>query len=332
MSDPTSSTTPLTSEMESLICKEIRKSLRSFVSEEVAREEDRKYRHLKWLIAIVGLVGLGTFSTLVNTFIEKTVESRVESRIGPISEAFEFYNLSTMATQIETSKAFSDEDKDSIMDYLRATAKNDRVRSKKEFRAALVKVAGSFASAEQSAAIDEIYQLYENIILNSPELVEILLHHYGQIITTRPSAPKGDTSLATFEKLEQAGHHKSPELCIYYRMLYSFITTGRKHTDATKGLAEKSLNLNEQDMGIFLRNLLRRSSAGNWQIKPDQQGKELQAITRDFLRVYAQDLGNMYGISPDLFRKISERGVTESEAKNFAGIIVGNMKTKDGAQ
>lgn len=325
-SDPTDNKVVLTEETEQFICSEIGKNLRAVVTEEVAREEARKYGQFKWIIAFLGVVGIGTFGTLGNMIIDKVVDAKLESRIGPISESFEFIKLSNMASQLESAKSFSKDDKDAIMEYLRKTAKNDRIRNQKDFHSALLKVVEAFVSAEQSAPIDEIFNLYEREILLSTGLVQALLHHYGQDITARNAVPKQDTSLANFEKLERVGNSKSAELCLYYRMFHTHVYSGQKYSQDVSKLIASAGRLNATDTRMFLRNLFSRSIATNWQKEPDLIGNNFQSITRNFLQTYAQELSQTFHVKAELFKSIAENGISDTNV-NILSDNIAKLKT-----
>jgi hypothetical protein len=296
--------------------------VRDLVGEEVSREEEKRFKQLQRFIAIVGLIGLGTFGTLSNYLIEKAVDSRLESRTGRISESLDFLRFATIVTKLELGTSFTPYDRDAVMNFLRRASKNDDVRLSSEFSGALFQVTRAFASANQAASIDEIFTLFEREIVASNELVEALLHHYGQALVARPVIPDNDEVRATFEKLEGLAMSSNvPELALYYRILADY-EEGPQNTDQLIELFAQARNLNEADLSRFFFELLTRTKSENWVMEDSVEGKRFQEISRRFLRDLGPSLAQQLGLEEDTFGVAATDGIESSEMARLMGQLL----------
>jgi len=316
----------LSEEIEGIISDKIDGKLPSAIHEAVSREEERRYRQIKWFIAFVGVVGLGTFGTMANYLIEKAVDSRMEAKAGNLSESLDFMRFYTLTLKLDLGTSYSNEDRDAILTYLRTASKIDRVRHSKEFMAGLIQVAESFASSGQSSALDEIFSLYEREVLTSPTLVEAFLHHYGQDIVERNSIPANDSSMVTFEKLERAAGNNSEELALYYRILYTYKTSNDKKSAAINDLIGRVPNLNERDLSRLLAELFQRTRATNWQKKTTPGGIVFQTLIRRFLSDHANTLASKLQIPNDFIIEASKNGIPEDKVEPLAAAIANRLK------
>jgi hypothetical protein len=164
---------------ESLVREQVEGQIHAVVHDEVNRAEDIRYRQVKWMVAIVGVVGLSIFGTLARFLIQAAVDRSLNERVGKINAAMEFIQFYTITLKLDLGTSFSEEDKNAVMGYLRKAATNDEVRHDTRFMAALFQVTMAFAGANQAASIDELFGLFEKEILSSPVLVHALLRYYG---------------------------------------------------------------------------------------------------------------------------------------------------------
>lgn len=317
----------LSDELRKYVRETVGSSVREAVPAVVATEEERRFSQFKWIVALIGLVGLGTFGTLSNYLIEKAVDGRLEARTGNISDALDFIRFNSIALKLDLGASFSVEDRTSILNYLRRSAKNDRVRYSAEFNAALVQVMKSFTEAGQSSSINEILQLYEREILTSDTLVEILVHHYGQEIVGRHSTPKDDQSMKTFEKLEAiAEGAKVGELALAYRILYVHKASPKSVQPAVLQALDRAQTLATDDLARFFREILQRTIAVNWQRVADPQGLSFQSITRSFFERYASSISTRTGVAEASLRRISEVGSKTEDARQLASQLAAGVK------
>lgn len=326
MNEPTS-VPDLTDDVEQYIRERVELEVRSAVPEAVAHEEERRFRQLKWMIALVGLVGLGTFGTLSNYLIEKAVEMRLESRTGNISDSLEFVRFSSLALKIDMGNSFSKEDRSAIMNYLRRTATNERVRHTEEFNAALIQVMNSFTQAGLSSNIDEICQLYERELLTTDTLIEILLHHYGQEIVHRPATPKDDFALKMFERLESlAQGAKVPELAQAYRTLFLHKQNpGGPHASVLAAIERAEMN-DLGDLTRYFREMLVRTNADNWQRRSNVSGVAFQQVARSFFSTYSSALATRTGVEVHLLKQAAADGVKGDEIEFLAISLASGAK------
>lgn len=319
MDTPLNKPADLSDEAEKYIRERVELEVSSTVPGSVAREEERRFRQLKWLIALVGLGGLGTFGTLSNYLIEKAVDGRLEARTGNISDSLEFIRFNSIALKLDLGTSFSKEDRNAVMTYLRRTATNDRVRHTSEFNAALVQVMRSFAQAGLSSSIDEVFQLYERDLLTSDTLVEILLHHYGEEVVARQSTPKEDFAMRVFERLESlAAGAKVPELAHAYRTLHLHRQNpGAPGTSVLEALSRAAM-FDEDDLSRFYREILVKTSAENWQRRPDSTGIVFQELTRSFIAVYASEIARRTSIDKTVLTRVAKEGVSGNSVIELA--------------
>lgn len=311
----------LSDEVEEFLSEKVNEKLHFTIHEAVSREEDRRYKQIKWFIAFIGVVGLGTFGTMANYLIEKAVDSRMEEKTGSLTESINFMRFYTLTLKLDLGTSYSNEDKEAIISYLRSAAKIDQIRYSKEFKAGLIQVAETFASSGQSAELDEIFSLYEKELLTTPTLVESFLHHYGQDIVGRSVIPTNDSSLATFEKLERAAANNSGELALYYRILFTYKSSQGKKSVTIEDLIRRIPHFNKQDFSRFMRELFRKSRATNWQRHSTPAGVEFETLTRKFLAEYAEVLGNKLHVPKELFLDASKKGVSDEDAAKLADSI-----------
>jgi len=305
-------------EVEVFIRERIKREVPPTVLEAVRQEEEKRFRQLRWFVALVGLVGFGTFGTLSNYLIEKAVDSKIEARTGQISDSLDFVRFTRTSLKLELGRSFTVEDKNAVMGYLRRAAKNERVRHTTEFLAALTQVTQAFVSAGQSASIDEIFLLFEQETLGSQALVESLLHHYGQIIVARVVDPEDDPTMAKFEKLERiAEGAKIPEVPLAYRVL--FICRRQPHATqpSVVDLLDQTTMLAKPDRSNFFFQILQRTKTENWSA-PSREGKVFERVTREFLNTYAEPISRRFDIEQSVLVLASQDGVEESEARGIA--------------
>lgn len=324
MTDDPDNDNLLSDEIERYIRDRTKLEVDAAVQTAVSEEEERRFRQIKWLIALVGLVGLGTFGTLSNYLIEKAVDSRLEARTGNISDTMDLIRFDSVALKLELGDSFSPEDRTAVMTYLRKAAQNERVRHTPEFNSALVQVTKAFGAAGQSASIDEIFQLYEREILSSDSLVEILLNHYGQEISSRPIAPADDFALHAFERLEAvAGGARVPELALVYRTLYLHRQQPDKVQPGVVVLITRAKDLKDSDLRRFFHQILLRTRSDNWLRENNSEeagpeGAAFEKLTRSFVKTYSGTISKMTGIEQENIMAYADNGLDAYAAKKTA--------------
>ena len=313
-------------EMQKFIEKSVEQQLRAAVTKEVTEQEDAHLKQLKWFIAFVALVGLGTFGTLAKYIIEKAVESGLERRTDRISQGLAFSRFYTIALKLDLADSFSQPDVDAVMNYLRKVEKNSDVRHSPEFLAALLQVAISFTRAGQSASMDELFQIYEREILSTRHLVQPLLHHYGQEIIAREFDPIDDFGYRAFEKLERvAPSSQIPELSLAYRTIFE----SRKQTPEAKSLVEKlvqrSVYLDDTDRTRYLGQIILRSRTENWVRSPTPESIEIQKTVRRLFAAHAATFKSIYGLGDADSVAISTSGVSREDSEKLAAMMASSV-------
>ncbi len=199
-----------------------------------------------------------------------------------------------------------------------------------EFVASLFDVTRSFASAGQSASIDELFEAYEREILAAPNLVQPLLHHYGQEIVQRELEPKDDFAYRAFETLERvATSSRVPELALAYRTLYESKKSPSEVLKTVVKLIERSVYLNDMDRTRYLQVMLLRSNAGNWTRTSTPEAHAIEGVVRSLFATYSAVLRNAYGLEESTARKIATNGLNYDEAEVLATQLATRVPTEN---
>lgn len=319
---PTPVVTVPADQVQAAVQHAVDQQLRTAVSKEVTEQEDVRFRQLKWFVAIVGLIGLGTFGTLAGYLIEKAVETRIERRTNEITESLAFSRFYTIALKLDVEEEFSQPDVDAVMNYLRKVERNSDIRHSPEFRASFLQVAQSFVSAGQSACIDELFDIYEREILTAPHLVQALLRHYGREIVGREIAPKVDASYAAFEKLERvASSSQLAALALAYRTLYESATQNGNDKGVAAKMIRRSSSLDEAGRKRYLFELLLRSRENNWVRTSTPEATKIEATVRSLFCTHADTFETVYGLGKLTSQQIGAQGVDRKEADRLADQI-----------
>lgn len=307
-------------EVEKVVAEEVP----NLVHQVVLKEEERRFRQLKWIVAFIGLIGLGTFGTLATFMIEKAVDMKA----GGIREYLELTRINALALKLTVGKSFSSGERDEAMALLMRIAKSPSVKSSPDVKAALSDVLRSFTSAGLEAEVDQLFNTYGDEILVSGVSSEILLHHYGQQIVGRIAKPSTDDfDLKAFERLERGAEgHNVLELALAYRVLFE---SSKKADEATiERMVAATLDLSERDAIRFLREILTRTRVENWQTEPTVEGRNIERTTRDFFSSYKSALVRAYGVSADVVDDIALRGVEDPEDAKLASEVVRRARTR----
>lgn len=270
--------------------EQVAHELEATIHEKIQAEEDRRFRQLKWIVAFIGLIGLGTFGTLANYFIEKTVDARA----GHLRTTLELSEVHLLALRIEFKDSFARDDSDHLMALLRRVATNPQIRDTRQFRSTLESVVGAFVAANMGPQLDELFELFDPQLLEKPELVQSLLHHYGQEVVTLSEvgeiAAANSAIVKNFERLERAADRSGiPEVALYYRTLHESARTEDKSNTVVR-LIERLSSLRELDLRNYVLQLLIHAYGKNWSGEQTVQVDAIERITARFLTQYSREL------------------------------------------
>lgn len=314
-------------QVEQLISRSLDLKLKPLVQNEVMLQEEKRFTRLSWLLAIIGLVGLGTFGALTNTIIEKTVENRLEKRTGNITSALEFSKFYLLTLKLEIGESFTQPQVNAIMSYLRKIETDSEVRHSPEFVSALNQVMISFTAASQSASLDELFKGYEQEILSAPTLVQPLIHHYGQELIARDVEPANDESERAFEKLERvAASSGIQELALAYRVLFESKKGSPNADRAIKNLLESSTKLSKDDRTRFLHEILLRSQSENWVRRVTPASHSIQSSVREFVSKYSRLLEDIYNMPNEIAISIATDGIDTFASEKLAMTLSEGLK------
>lgn len=312
----TDSSTPdhIRDEIEKVVIEQVPE----LVHQSVMKEEERRFRQIKWIAVFISVVGLGTFGTLATFMIEKIVDAKA----GGIKETLELTRINGLALSLKLGKGISPNERDEAMALLTRISRSPNVKASPDVRTALSDILSSFASAELEAEIDQLFSAFQDEIVVNGLSSEILLHHYGQHIVGRSTKPATDDfALKAFERLERvAAGHELLELALAYRMLYE--SRSKVDESRIKNLLALSLDLSERDSVRFMREILIRTRATNWQNEPTAQGKTFERVTRQFFSAYKKAILDIYKAESGLVDNIVADGVSDGDAQTIAMLFV----------
>jgi hypothetical protein len=302
------------SDLKDLIWDAISEVAPELVHQSVAKEEERRFRQLKWVVLFIGLIGLGTFGTLATFVIEKAVDAKA----GGIKETLELTRINGLALKLDNGKSFATNERDEAMALLMRISKHPTLKTAPDVRTTLSSILKSFTAAGLSAEIDQLYGAFGPEILVDGLSTEILLHHYGQSLVARSTKPTlGDGPLSHFEQLEQvAGGHELGELALAYRVLFES-RDGAKD-ERVRDLVRVSLDLGHRDASRFLREILLRTRATNWQRGDHPSGPAFERVTRQFLQDRQGVLAAAYRMPAEAFKAAAHKGVDDDTAEALA--------------
>lgn len=298
-------------------------ALETQVREAVAAEVDRRAKHMHLVLAIIGLIGLGTFGTLANYLIEKAVDRSLMARVGDIDNALNFSRFAAVSLKLRVGDSFSRQDVDAAMNYLRQTETNKKFRHRPEYQSAVFETVRAFSSAGQSAPLDELFALYEQELLANPIIVETLLHHYGQQVAGAVVLDASNPRQKTFEKLERvADGHNLAELAMAYRLLLESRDTTDETRTRVAAIITASRSLRPNDQSRMWREIIHRSRSANWAKRTNPRIQTIETAVRAFFADHAAVMEKVYGLSPEISARIASEGVSASQAVDIAAEMI----------
>jgi hypothetical protein len=286
---------------------------------------DRRFRQLKWIVALAGLIGLGTFGTLANYLIQQAVDLRA----GRVTQTMNMLRVNMLAMKLDIAKSFTREESSSVMALLRTIAHNDEAKSLPDFPVTLTKVVLAFSAADLNANVDQLFELFPSEILASPSMVETLLNHYGQEIVGRAVPVVGqsnDVYLRDFESLERvAASSNVPEIALLYRTLFEYRMEDKHPSPRIFELVDRAEYLSRPDHENYVRQLLDHSKADNWQREPTVTAKAVATTVRQFLHNYGGTIASHLRIPAFQVEQWAKQGVD----RETAAVIVATLSRNE---
>jgi hypothetical protein len=315
----------LSPEIAKEIQEEITLILDRKVHEAVKHEEEKRFRQLKWLVAILGVVGLGTFGTLGSQYIDKAIDSRA----GNIKDQISLNRVHLLAVKLDLENSFSPEDSREAMNLLRRLSENKGMRQEKDFLSSLIDILKAFAAADQNEQILEIVELFKPELYGSGSAVEVLLNHFGREANGRTTSPitsgangSNDVVLLNFERLEAiAAGHGLEHLALAYRVLFDHSNQALKESPHMARLLSRADALPIDDKTRFFRLLLLKTRASNWQKRATPNGIEIEARARGVFKTTGPMLSRKYHLDSTLLEKAAKEGLPGEEAMDVGAII-----------
>ena len=242
---------------------ELRRMVKTSIGDYVSSDEVKEL--LKGAIGVAAKPMIEDFNKKA-TEVEKLYDS-VSKDIGIISLDDRIKKFSKKVEKIFEGDAFSLSEKDLIMDYLRSfNIQKQEVAKNPEFPYALEQVVESFHGVELNNEMDEIDQMYRNILSRRDVSLLRMYFHYSLRLIGNQGAPENwkDQEVESWEyyggEISDRNLEKTSGMYLAYKMAVEFIKNGRVRNDVNKGLFDAVSNLSSVHVSDFRLALLRFSN------------------------------------------------------------------------
>lgn len=285
------------------------------IHDAVKYEEEKRFRQLKWITVVLGLLGVGTLGTVATYYVDRAIEARTEQ----LTDQAALFRFLAMANTLEQGRGLSDESRQGLFKLMRRLADNRDLRDSTDVALAVNSIFWELVNAED-VAVDQVFELFEKQILSSKSGIQAALRHYGQAMNSGlpNSASSRKKDVERFELAERrAGSRDAEELALCYRALHEFHAAGYSVDSRTMDAVGRMRALRVDDRARFFRELLLRTRATNWQSRPTPDGLEFQRRSRLFFR----ELSKLEGLPRDLsvtLADVGEKGCEEEECRDLA--------------
>jgi len=150
------------------------------VEKRIQDRENKRFRILYGMIALISFIGIGVFSQLIELYATRAVEQRLESSRLELESAKSYAQLTALATKLDLSDSFTVTDRDTVMQLLAMAAPNKKLRTEPAFKSLLEKIIDSFAVSDNDIFVSRIFDMYEHECLDSAGIAQTLQLHYAR--------------------------------------------------------------------------------------------------------------------------------------------------------
>ena len=259
------------------------------------------------LVSIVTLLLTVVGSFLVNELLEIRVRNQVElsikeslqSTLDEVEIEARFSSLSTIASQINQSNGFSNDEAQLAISQFRGLSNQIKGSDpeKLEERNRLLErpfdqLIRSFAAAGRNDFISTLAEHSPEMARNSDVVTQTLVQQFGRELIAAPGGasswldPKGPNAQLFAEYRNYANRAKEtrfPELYLAYESILRFME-GKSKNEVGELLARAS-DLNDQDKSNFVRNL-QALADGSFKVTQDSETAAVKKIVSDFVKEY----------------------------------------------
>jgi hypothetical protein len=138
-------------------------------------------------------------------------------------------------------------------------------------------------------------------------------------MVSRDVGAKEDATLKAFEKLEAVSSGaRVGELALYYRICFTHQKSPSKPQAEVQALIAKTVDLKQDDLTRFFRELFQRTRAENWERSPSAEGRGFEKVTRSLLTIYISDWKSHYKLEEGIVRQVAEQGVEKEMIQALA--------------
>jgi len=287
------------------------------IHEAVKFEEEKRFRQLKWITVVLGLIGVGTLGTIATFYVDRAIEARA----GQLTDQAALFRFLAVASSMKDGSRLSDEERIGMFRLMRRLSENKELRDSPDVSQAVNEIFKRLVSIGDDATLEEVFALFERQIISSRRGIQAALHHYGQamnsgIHTVAATMPNRDVE--RFERAERmASSRDAEELALSYRCLYQFAAAKYTFDASTETILTRIAGLNDDDRARFFNELLLRTRAANWQSRPTPNGIEFQRRARLFFTELRKRNGMPAPLADELER-VAARGCDEERCPQIA--------------
>ena len=281
--------------------------------------QQRAERHTKVfsiVLSVFAFLGLGGVFGIVKyaaeaearrsmeTHLPSIIDARARTLVDEQSKAIRTqlqdelllsnFTVAADALDAEASKgdSFSDATRDDVMNHFRAVATKAELTSRASFKTAIAKIVDHFSSADQRPQLDEIHELASKVTLSMNRCVLDMAMHYGRVVVgSAYSLGSLKQQKEVLDKyLSACEAQKWPEVSLFWRILLEFDANQCQRSVVTDNLVRASRDLRRTDARSFYTLIRGTSDAKRMAKRPTQEILELERVTKEFIRLYANEL------------------------------------------
>ena len=224
------------------------------------------------------------------------VEKQVEVKLGEVRTMFEQYKLyQEMLAIAEIIKVdvsndkFPEEQLMKIQELLEQLADAESIISQPHFLEAIKIVMDLLVRTDRNTEIDNLEQLFRQVLVTDSKVALDLTDHYGQVIISSPyPVEKLQNEFEALTRYARTSRELNyPEKALMWELFVAYKRSQYVPNATTNGMVEMVQDLNDADTRNFCYHMFLNSHPLHWMNKPDQEGRELARLVTSLLDNYA---------------------------------------------
>lgn len=216
--------------------------------------------------------------------LDKFEEAQNEMRL-----AVDLVVIEGLATKLDEGLGFLAEERDSIMAALRKIPGDSRLRDEPQLASVIGKASRAFYAANQQLALEEIDELYSDVVARDQAIADTFITYYGERLLATIGAPVAWTPFH-LDRLDFYGKAVRsldyPELVLPYEILIAYIKAGKQRTNESVEMLRRLRDLRSEEEAITYYSLLKYSDPSFWQTVETEFARSIAAIARSFDEQY----------------------------------------------